>query len=287
VLFRSGVDDSMDLRKVGGQYVAQGGAGGVGDIMNALLLYGGPGIAAGKPGVASAGVFAGEKALGANLAMKKIAEKALAAGKDPDEVRRVTGWFTGMEGKPRFEIDDSSVNWVKFKKPYTADQTAKLGEVIEHKELFKQYPELSDVDVRVTIDPFLDESLYGGRFTGDSINVIKRTSDEAKDTVLHEVQHWIQKKEGFARGGNVDAEYELLQSKGGFLSDEIPVGVTLGEHAENIYRNLAGEIEARDVSARRTWDAEMREAVPPDLRKDAIIRWGDKESEEIFMELVR
>ena len=41
------VTDATDLRKIGGQCVAPGGSGGVGDIINALMLYAGPGVATG------------------------------------------------------------------------------------------------------------------------------------------------------------------------------------------------------------------------------------------------
>jgi tartrate dehydratase beta subunit/fumarate hydratase class I family protein len=50
---------------------------------------------------------------------------------------------------------------------------------------------------------------------------------------------------------------------------------------------VAGEIEARDAAARRTWDTDMRREVAPFDREDAIIRFGNKGSSEIERELMR
>ena len=50
--------------------------------------------------------FAGERALTANMAALADAKARLAAGADPEEVRKATGWFKGADGKMRFEITD-------------------------------------------------------------------------------------------------------------------------------------------------------------------------------------
>ena len=61
----------------------------------------------------------------------------------------------------------------------------------------------------------------------------------ATSVLLHEVQHAIQKTEGFARGG---------------------VATEFKEHddASTKYAKLAGEIEARDVQARQHFSSSSR-----------------------------
>lgn len=50
--------------------------------------------------------FAGKNAKTADPLQLAEAEKMLNAGKDPEEVRKKTGWFKGVDGKMRFEISD-------------------------------------------------------------------------------------------------------------------------------------------------------------------------------------
>ena len=57
-------------------------------------------------------------------------------------------------------------------------------------------------------------------------------------------------------------------------ADELLTQVNTTPTAFDLYRNLAGEIQARDVSARMNLTPEQRLATPPDLRPDAIIRYG-------------
>jgi len=50
--------------------------------------------------------FAGQNAKTADPLKLAEAEKLLKQGKDPEEVRKKTGWFKGADGKMRFEISD-------------------------------------------------------------------------------------------------------------------------------------------------------------------------------------
>lgn len=79
-----------------------------------------------------------------------------------------------------------------------------------------------------------------GRYhpASDSHNayITMRTGADVGGTHLHELQHHIQSIEGTAKGG----------SKGA-----------------NDYRQLAGEVEARNVQARRNWDAKRRRDMAP------------------------
>lgn len=114
----------------------------------------------------------------------------------------------------------------------------RLGEVLDFPELYEAYPELKKVAVRWMDDNFRFRGIFSteGVFKEAFIAVKRRRTDGGKlSTLLHEVQHWIQKHEGFAFGS--------------------PGGVK--EH-----RVSAGEIEARNVQARRYWNAEERSATP-------------------------
>lgn len=54
-------------------------------------------------------LFAGQRSKTADFAALEQARERLAQGADAETVRRETGWFRGMDGKWRFEIDDSGM----------------------------------------------------------------------------------------------------------------------------------------------------------------------------------
>ena len=114
----------------------------------------------------------------------------------------------------------------------------RLGEVLDFPELYDAYPALKKVPVRWMDDNFRFRGIFSteGVFKEAFIAVKRSRTDGGKlSTLLHEVQHWIQKHEGFAFGS--------------------PGGVK--EH-----RVSAGEIEARNVQERRWMTADERAELP-------------------------
>lgn len=55
--------------------------------------------------------FAGQKASTANLEQLKNAQEMETLGADMKSIRKATGWFKGRDGKWRFEIDDSEMEY--------------------------------------------------------------------------------------------------------------------------------------------------------------------------------
>ncbi|MDD6161562.1 MAG: hypothetical protein PUB35_01980 [Campylobacteraceae bacterium] len=102
----------------------------------------------------------------------------------------------------------------------------RLDDILDDEALFKAYPQLKDMEVEIT--SIFDTGIKGG-FNKNSNKIIlddNLSKDELKSTLYHELQHAIQKVEGFATGGN---SKEL-----GFLE----------------YNRLAGEVEARNEQTR-------------------------------------
>ena len=87
----------------------------------------------------------------------------------------------------------------------------KVGGALKHDELFSKYPELKDINLsrepsnalRGSYDKDQNRITVGG---GETL-----TSDpeESKSTALHELQHAIQEKEGWARGGSPESEANM------------------------------------------------------------------------------
>lgn len=157
-------------------------------------------------------MFGGEGAQGAPLQELKKAKGMAAAGKPAEEVfaetktPSTTGWFQGGEGDWRFEFDDSksSVNPEAFAALH-GGKPVQIEQLFLHPELFKYYPQLKGVKLQA-LTPAEERQGISGSFNQAS-NTLKigRNINEAKETLIHELQHMIQRQEGFAAGGSGDA----------------------------------------------------------------------------------
>lgn len=155
-------------------------------------------------------------------ALKKAAPKLFATpkggnkvgtfvGAKPDEA----GAFSDVATKKLMkEIDDgkSKLNIKKLTDDADADPylmtEQKLEDVFSHDVLFEKYPELKNINVVYESKKGIDsKDLYYGAYYDPKENIIVLgnglTKDEMKSGLLHEIQHAIQRKEGWARGGSV------------------------------------------------------------------------------------
>lgn len=130
--------------------------------------------------------------------------------------------------------------------------TTRLGHILQGNDaevLFAAYPSLRDIEVQFVTDirdgAFAAYATKGG-YKRIELNAKKTPVDMLAPYISHEVQHAIQDIEGFAGGGNLSS----LQS------DE---NVTAKE-AYDYYRKIAGEVEARNVSARINMTPDERRA---------------------------
>ena len=96
--------------------------------------------------------FAGEKALNVSANKLSKAKAMLEKGEDEVKIWQSTGWYKDKDGAWKFEIDDSPAKI----KNQNAD---KLGDLLGHKELFKAYPELKDINVVKIKDELYNKNL--------------------------------------------------------------------------------------------------------------------------------
>ena len=156
--------------------------------------------------------FAGEKAIKADVAKLDDAKKMAEDGAKEADIWRSTGWFKGDDGKWRFELDDSGAEMLK-----TARTSGSLKDFIRHDKLFENYPQLKDIDVLLDIDETIPKSKSTGIYQPyedrgedffplfEEIRIKANNTDEAKSTLLHEVQHAVQEIENFAKGTNAQS----------------------------------------------------------------------------------
>jgi len=158
--------------------------------------------------------FAGQTAWTADMPSLADAEQRIAAGDNAEQVRRETGWAQGADGKWRFEIDDSQAQFAPVNDWLDDAEVdgVMLGEALNHPALFAAYPELAQVQIRVNParrSGGMFVSQPGRGFVGSYIEIgdptLYSADSPAIDVVMHEVQHAIQVREGFATGGSEDA----------------------------------------------------------------------------------
>ncbi len=179
------------------------------------------------------------------------AEQMESDGKTPEEIWRVLGIARTMDGKGwRYEIDDSGMEtdtkWrflrnpdarrynELFERAYLYDEATEaelqelqildenlkgarksplyLDEIVKHDKLFEAYPDLREVKVRFEANTGSKEGSYHPQANEIVLRAgLKLQPDNLKSTLIHEIQHAIQEKEGFARGSNIGYWDEMMQ----------------------------------------------------------------------------
>lgn len=156
----------------------------------------------------SLGIFGGRMAVTADLNALQRAEKMAADGADRKAIWDETGWFKGGDGKWRFEIPDDKA--VLNPNVYGSGEMPNRGDFgpiaahLWHKDLYAAYPDAR----RAT--GFFERDTAGGSYqsaehspTGqETIKVQAKTVPDARSVALHEAQHLVQGREGFAQGGS-------------------------------------------------------------------------------------
>ena len=192
--------------------------------------------------------FGGKNAKTADVGSLQKAETLEKDGVSTEEIRKATGWSRGLDNKWKFEIDDSKAKYKEEK--IRLGKAVNLNEVLEHEDLFKAYPDLKKVKVKEISD--LDaRGVYSPNFDCIFINENLPTQKKLK-SLIHEVQHAIQVREGFA----------------------------VGESPDNENRNQsAGEIEADDVKARQSMSkAERLNTFPKSMKPNPnadVVFWNN------------
>lgn len=144
--------------------------------------------------------FAGRKSETADDSLYQQALDMEKAGKSSEDIRKETGWFKGMDGQWRYEIDDADIS---LKVSDDIPNYISLGNLVDAPTLFSAYPDLAE---RLVIFQTLGEGKIGsysvsfGDFNLDYS--LKNNSEELLDVLVHEVQHAIQQIEGFDSGSN-------------------------------------------------------------------------------------
>lgn len=146
--------------------------------------------------------YAGRDAGNADLEALHEAERYEMQNVDAETIRQKTGWFRGADGKWRWEIDDSGMK-LRTDAADISNYTT-LGELVDAPALFATYPNMKDMDV--TFHNLERGQLGGYNRRFDSIELsreLKQKPEALLNSLIHEVQHAIQQREGFTPGANL------------------------------------------------------------------------------------
>jgi hypothetical protein len=187
-------------------------------------------------------ILAGVGAKTADMGALRKAEDLEAQGANRDDIWRETGWGRGADGKWRFEIDDRGAE-------VAPGREGVLSDAMAHPDLYRAYPDLADV--RLTTQDA--RGAWGGAYDRPTAHRPEQIAlsdalrdEDLRSVLLHETQHGVQQREGFARGG----------------SDP----------------RMSGEVEARNVQQRADLGPNQRRRTMPwdtedTLPEDQIIRF--------------
>nr|DAL42280.1 MAG TPA_asm: crystallin beta/gamma motif-containing protein [Caudoviricetes sp.] len=150
-----------------------------------------------------------------------VAKQMEMGGKTPEEIRAATGWERGADREWRYEIPDLNVKdgaaaLVEEKRAAARKDGKKLfsvelADLVDAPDLFKAFSRFRNLKIEFGELP----PRAGGYFAPEE-NAIRIpfdtdiTTDGARMTLIHEIQHAIQEAEGFTKG----ADFSRVPTKG-------------------------------------------------------------------------
>ena len=183
-------------------------------------------------------------------------KKALARQPWREELNGLSDRILDGEGLSKEETErfnELAEKEAAFKADYLKKEKPHLADWLENDELFKAYPELKRVGIVFTDNmPKEQAGYYDSK--SNTITVNTNSSEDTASIIAHEVQHAIQRYEGFATGGNLKAAMEYLsgnkradvkikQQLAYKLSQEKGLGLS-----EEEVNSLIGHLEYEDIS---------------------------------------
>ena len=220
-----------------------------------------------------------------------VAREMEAEKKDAKAIKMATGWERGADGKWRYEVGDvrfyDGLQLINSSVKTEATLDDLLEDNKDKEALFASYPSLKNMPVVLEDMGYKGAGEYNYGKGTIRLNTYLLTDDEgyftkpAVEILNHEIQHAIQKIEGFARGGSpamvrseikkqmaevtkqirqLRAEGKEAEAKELIKKNRGLYEASVGDDDFGSYKSLAGEVESRNVESRMGMSAEERRA---------------------------
>lgn len=164
------------------------------------------------------GMFIGPNAASFNKITASKAQELEKLNKTAEEIWQQTGTFRGPDKQWRQEISDKGskitedvYNQISANKQFKGP----MGQALQHEELYNAYPQTAGIPATMYADEMPSGSLMpgrGGTFQTPLLTVGGPSSMTQRSTALHELQHAIQQREGFAPGGSPSNMITVLEN---------------------------------------------------------------------------
>ena len=220
-----------------------------------------------------------------------VAREMEAEKKDAKAIKMATGWERGADGKWRYEVGDvrfyDGLQLINSSVKTEATLDDLLEDNKDKEALFASYPSLKNMPVVLEDMGYKGAGEYNYGKGTIRLNTYLLTDDEgyftkpAVEILNHEIQHAIQKIEGFARGGSpamvrseikkqmaeVTKQIRQLRAEGKEAEAKELIEKNRGLYEASVgdddfgsYKSLAGEVESRNVESRMGMSAAERRA---------------------------
>jgi Large polyvalent protein associated domain 23 len=236
-------------------------------------------------------MFGGEGAVGAPVAQLKQAQEMQTGGATPENIYaktqtpETTGWFQGPEGAWRFEFSDTGAqfNPETLTKMHAGEQV-QLNNLVSHPQLFQYYPHLKDVKLQGLTQAEEDSGLRGSYDPTSNTLKLLKDPEQARSTLMHELQHMIQNKENWAKGGDASSPTQQAKVDSGFNTiNTLDKAIDERRQIETAFEPrlkaaLAGPREEFDkilAERKAAWDAAWKKYEDADKRDAALANKAD------------
>jgi hypothetical protein len=246
-------------------------------------------------GFAPAGIMAGVGAKTADMAALSKAQKLSDAGADPAVIWQQTGWGKGPDGKWRFEIDDSGS---ALKLGYAGSDNMReslidaykktgslqrLPDVLGHKSATNAYPDLNSIHV------VPGKGGGAGFFPEENrLSLGEIGAGNAREAMLHEMQHAVQDAEGFAKGGSPE-QFNLRSLYPGMRMDPASYlhqeSMKLSAQMNPVRDKLLEQYRAGALTASQVRDGMSAEAKRIGLKDVQDTLWAARNPEQAYSSL--
>jgi hypothetical protein len=209
-------------------------------------------------------------------------------------IRNAEKWFTKTFGrKPAKDAMNVAKNQtadeiqgkltaIENLTPQRQSFATNIGSVLQHEELKKAYPEIGNERVRMASPSVLGLGVEGSYSPWEG--EIKLRDDigfqleRGKNVLLHELQHAVQQREGFARGGTTDVARQVLNEQ--FDKEMQPFQSALNKRVEAISKS---SIASKAQYAQKLKELQQKQNIKPRelTRLSDWYQYGTRVSQEL------